>query len=192
MKKLKNIPKNLLTGFFLSLLFILNMATSEAQIKERNILAAEAKEIDLARSLIYDDSWIKLPDYKNRKFWEDLPSNLRQEYITRAESFLDYNWPVVKATDYLEVIRSGDRRQEVYAAPSRALNSLVTGELVEGKGRFTDQIINAVWYYSEQTWWGWSAHLYFQKAPGGLPDADERRIASCIRRTEWRDLSCLL
>ncbi len=176
MKKLNTIPGNLLTGFFLSLLFILNMATTEAQIKERNILATEAKETDLARSLIYDDSWIKLPDYKNRKFWEGLPSNLRQEYITRAESFLNYDWPVVKATDYLEVIRSGDRRQEVYAAPGRALNSLVTGELVEGKGRFTDQIINAVWYYSEQTWWGWSAHLYFQKAPGGLPDADEPTV----------------
>jgi hypothetical protein len=176
MKKLNNIPVNLLAGFFLSLLFILNTAYAEAQIKERNILAAEAKEIDLTLSLIYDDSWIKLPDYKNREFWESLPSNLRQEYITRAESFLNYNWPVVKATDYLEVIRSGDRKQEVYAAPGRALNSLVTGELVEGKGRFTDQIINAVWYYSEQTWWGWSAHLYFQKAPGGLPDADEPTV----------------
>ena len=152
------------------------MPVAEAQIKERNILVAEAMEIDLAGSLIYDDSWIKLPDYKNREFWEGLPSNLRQEYITRAESFLNYDWPVVKATDYLEVIRSGDRRQEVYAAPSRALNSLVTGELAEGKGRFTDQIINAVWYYSEQTWWGWSAHLYFQKAPGGLPDADEPTV----------------
>jgi hypothetical protein len=47
------------------------------------------------------------------------------------------------------------------------------GELVEGKGRFTDQIINAVWYYSEQTWWGWSAHLGAQKAGTGLPDVND-------------------
>jgi hypothetical protein len=47
------------------------------------------------------------------------------------------------------------------------------GELVEGKGRFIDQIINAVWYYSEQTWWGWSAHLGAQKAGSGLPDINE-------------------
>ena len=64
-------------------------------------------------------------------------------------------------------------RQEVYAACSNALNSLVMGELVEGKGRFMDQIINAVWYFSEQTWWGWSAHLDFQKAGAGLPDINE-------------------
>ncbi len=56
---------------------------------------------------------------------------------------------------------------------SDALNSLVMGELVEGKGRFMDQIVNAVWYFSEQTWWGWSAHLGSQKAGAGLPDINE-------------------
>jgi len=80
---------------------------------------------------------------------------------------------VVKATDYLEIIRSGDRRQEAYSATRTALMALVMAELTEGKGRFIDQIINGVWYYSEQTWWGWSAHLTAQKAPHGLPDADE-------------------
>lgn len=146
------------------------------QIKERNILAAEAIRINLSNSLITGNSWNRLPDYKNRLFWESVPENLRKEYISKAEGFLSYYWPVVKATDYLEFIRSGDRRQGAYSAPSRALNSLVMGELIEGKGRFTDQIINGVWYYSEQTWWGWSAHLYFQKAPGGLPDVNEPTV----------------
>ena len=123
--------------------------------------------------MITDNSWNKLPGYKERQFWESLPANIRQDYIKKAEGYLDYNWPVVKATDYLEFIRSGDRRQSVYSACSNALISLVMGELVEGKGRFTDQIINAVWYYSEQTWWGWSAHLGAQKAGAGLPDVNE-------------------
>ncbi len=147
--------------------------TTVPKITERNILAGEAKVIDLNKSLITDNSWIKIPDYKNRQFWMNLPSNIRQEYISRAEKYLGYNWPVVKATDYLEFIRSGDRRQKVYAACSNALISLVMGELVEGKGRFTDQIINGAWYYSEQTWWGWSAHLGPQKAGAGLPDVND-------------------
>jgi hypothetical protein len=141
--------------------------------RERNILASEAKTIDLAKVLITDNSWIKLPDYKNRLFWQNLPAGIKQEYITKAENYLKYDWPVVKATDYLEFIRSGDRRQDVYAACSDALNSLVMGELTEGKGRFMDQIVNAVWYFSEQTWWGWSAHLGPQKAGAGLPDINE-------------------
>ena len=160
-------------GFLLLMLTCTAHGLNEPQIRERNILASEAKAIDLDRSLITDNSWIRLPGYKNRQFWQHLPSNLKEEYIKKAESFLSYNWPVVKATDYLEYIRSGDRRQEVYAACSNALISLVMGELVEGRGRFTDQIINAVWYYCEQTWWGWSAHLGPQKAGAGLPDIND-------------------
>ena len=149
-------------------------AKAELTNKERNILAKEAKAIDLAKSLVTDNSWNKLPGYKDRQFWENLPAKTRQEYITRAESYLEYSWPVVKATDYLEYIRSGDRRQSVYSACSNALIGLVMGEMVEGKGRFTDQIINAVWYYSEQTWWGWSAHIgQSQKAGPGLPDIND-------------------
>ena len=177
MKKHNNGLNNLLSGFcIITLLLILNPAIARGQIKERNILSNAARTIDLNKSLITDYSWNKLPDYKNRQFWQNVPANLRDEYISKAERYLDYNWPVVKATDYLEYIRSGDRRQGAYSAPSNALNSLVMGELTEGKGRFIDQIINAVWYYSEQTWWGWSAHLSFQKAPVGLPDVNEPTV----------------
>jgi hypothetical protein len=146
---------------------------AELKPRERNILGSEAKACDISKVMINDNSWNMLPGYKERQFWESLPTIIRQDYIKKAEGYLDYNWPVVKATDYLEFIRSGDRRQSVYSACSTALISLVMGELTEGKGRFIDQIINAVWYYSEQTWWGWSAHLGAQKAGSGLPDVNE-------------------
>src|SRR5665648_656343 len=140
--------KILLTGCFALFFFTAsNNGSAELTNKERNILANEAKAIDLTKVLITDNSWNKLPDYKNRQFWQNLPSNIRQEYIKRAEGYIEYNWPVVRATDYLEFIRSGDRRQEAYSACSNALISLVMGELVEGRGRFIDHIINAVWYY---------------------------------------------
>lgn len=161
---------------FMLLIFLLPVfqaLKAEPKPKERNILAAEAKAIGLSGAIINDNTWNKLPGYKDRQFWEGLSGSIRQEYIKNAEAYLAYDWPVVKATDYLEFIRSGDRRQSVYSACSNALISLVMGELVEGKGRFIDQIVNAVWYYSEQTWWGWSAHLGAQKAGSGLPDANE-------------------
>ncbi len=163
----------LIVSLSMTMLTISAGLKAEVTNKERNILAKEAKAIELSKVLITDNTWNKLPVYKDRQFWESLPENIRQEYIKSAEKYLDYNWPVVKATDYLEFIRSGDRRQGVYSACSNALISLVMGELVEGKGRFTDQIVNAVWYYSEQTWWGWSAHLGAQKAGSGLPDVNE-------------------
>ena len=137
------------------------------------MLQKEASKIDLAQALVKNFSDLNFPTYQSRDFWNNLPENMRKEYIQKAESYLDYDWPAVKATDYLEIIRSGDRRQGAYAAPRAALMALVMGELVEGQGRFMDQIVNGVWFYSEQTWWGWSAHLTMQKAPHGLPDVDE-------------------
>ncbi len=158
----------------LILLFLLSsFVFSSFSEEKRNLLQKEASEIGLAEALVKDFSELDFPGYTDRSFWENLPSNLKKQYISEAEEYLGYDWPVVKATDYLEIIRSGDRRQEIYAAPRSALLALVMGELVEGKGRFIDQIVNGAWYYSEQTWWGWSAHLTLQKAPHGLPDADE-------------------
>jgi hypothetical protein len=176
MKTLKFNRSALFISCTMMLSLLLNSVSAEVGIKERNILANKAKEISLDKCLITDNSWNKLPTYNDRQFWQNIPSNIRQEYISKAEKYLDFNWTGVKATDYLEIIRSGDRRQGAYAAPSNALITLVMGELVEGKGRFIDQIINGVWYYSEQTWWGWSAHFQFQKAPKGLPDVNEPTV----------------
>lgn len=161
----------------LFILFLLcSFAISSFSEEKRDLLQKEAKEIGVANTLVKDFSEIGFPTYKDRDFWNNLPAAIRKQYIQEAEEALDYDWPSVKATDYIEIIRSGDRRQSVYSAPRSVLLALVMGELAEGKGRFTDQIVNGVWFYSEQTWWGWSAHLTAQKAPHGLPDADEPTI----------------
>ncbi|WP_163324112.1 heparinase II/III domain-containing protein [Draconibacterium mangrovi] len=161
-------------------LFILflfsSLVLSSFSKEKRDILQKEASVVGIEKVLIEDFSDLDFPTYKSRDFWNNLPEEIRMAYIKEGEEYLDYDWPVVKATDYLEIIRSGDRRQEAYSAPRAALVASVMAELTEGKGRFIDQIINGVWYYSEQTWWGWSAHLTSQKAPHGLPDADEPTI----------------
>ncbi|MGV8134871.1 MAG: hypothetical protein AB2L20_06635 [Mangrovibacterium sp.] len=144
--------------------------------EKRDLLQKEAQRINIAQSLVKNFSELDFPKYSNRSFWENLPSGIRDKYIKNAEAALNYNWPSVKATDYLAFIRSGDRRDEVYNAPRSVLTALIMGELAEGKGRFINQIVNGVWFYTEQTWWGWSAHFYLQKAPPGLPDADEPTI----------------
>jgi hypothetical protein len=158
---------------FLILIFISALSFSGFAKEQRDVLQKEAQQINLAQTLVKNFAELGFPDYRDRTFWNNLPEELKKQYVEEAEMAIDYNWPMVKATDYIEIIRSGDRRQEVYAAPRAALMALVMGELAEGKGRFIDQIVNGVWYYSEQTWWGWSAHLTAQKAPHGLPDADE-------------------
>ncbi len=160
----------------LLLFFLPIVLQAQSRGKQRDILQKELATIDLNAVMITDHTWIDRREYKDRAFWNSLPTSLREDYIAAAEKYMDYDWPGVKATDYLEIVRSGNRLQEVFSGPRAALTSLVMGELIEGDGRFLDQIINGVWYYSEQTWWGWSAHFYLQQAPNGLPDVNEPTI----------------
>ncbi|MBK8506267.1 MAG: heparinase II/III family protein [Saprospiraceae bacterium] len=150
---------------------VLTIAVSGNSV--RDLLQKEAEEIDLEKVLISDFSELRFPTYLDRNFWDQIPEIMRSDYIKHAEEYLVFDWPVVKATDYLEIIRSGARNSEAYAAPRAAITALVMGELIEGEGRFIDQIVNGSWYYCEQTWWGWSAHLKNGKMPNGLPDPVE-------------------
>lgn len=158
------------------LLFLLVLSFGSISAEKRNLLEKEAQKIDLGQSLVNTFSELNFPKYSDREFWDSLPPQIRNEYIKSAEAALNYNWPSIKATDYLEFVRSGDLRDDIYSAPRSALIALVMGELAEGKGRFLDQIVNGVWFYSEQTWWGWPAHFYLQKALPGLPDVNEPTI----------------
>ena len=161
---------------FVLFIFFLVFFLYGSAIEKPDLLQKEAQRINIAQSLVKNFSELDFPKYRDRNFWDNLPNDIRNQYIKNAEADLNYNWPTVKATDYLASIRCGDRQDEVYNAPRSVLTALVMGELTEGKGRFIDQIINGVWYYSEQTWWGWSAHFYLQKAPPGLSDVNEPTI----------------
>jgi len=145
------------------------------QAEERNMLSNLFSEQEIEGLLLSGDSWITFPEYTDREAWEGIPENIRKEIILKGEESLDFEWGVVKATDYLEFVRSGDRRimQDPYNARRRALQNLVLAELAEGRGRFLDQIINGIWALSEQTTWSASAHLSLQDAGSGLPDVEE-------------------
>lgn len=56
-----------------------------------------------------EQKWVPYPDYSDRAGWDKLLGDYKEKYIRKGESYLDYEWKVVKATDYLEFGRSGDR-----------------------------------------------------------------------------------
>ncbi|MDE6172625.1 MAG: heparinase II/III-family protein, partial [Bacteroides sp.] len=85
---------------------------------------------------------------------------------------------VIRATDYLEYERSGERNimQNPYEANRKAINALMLAELAEGKGRFVDQLANGVFFSCEMTSWVLSAHLVRQTTKRALPDYREQVI----------------
>ncbi|MDR1723265.1 MAG: heparinase II/III-family protein [Tannerella sp.] len=137
--------------------------------EKRDLLTQTYSEQVVSQVLIKDVSWVSYPAYHDRAGWERVPQSLRGQYIRDGEKYLGYDWPQVKATEYLEFMRTGDR--QVMERPQnqrrQALQTLVFAELMEGKGRFIDDIVNGVFTFCEQTYWGASAHFYMYRPNGG-------------------------
>ena len=96
------------------------------------------------------------PTVSDRRFWEGFAEG---GYVARAESFIDYNWPITPASEIMEFVRSGSRRSEQPGAERRdRLLTFALAELVENKGRFLPQIVNGLLAICEETSWACCAH----------------------------------
>jgi hypothetical protein len=147
--------------------------------EKRDLLQKKADLSTVKSSLILNQKWVSYPKYNDRKAWDNLTSGVKEEIISKGESALNYEWKVVKASDYLEFERSGNRdiMQNPLNANNTALSNLVLAELAEGKGRFMDQIANGVWQCCEMTSWALSAHIRGAQAENtSLPSYKENII----------------
>lgn len=145
---------------------------------ERDLLQQAANVEKLESVLILNQEWVTYPLYTDRVGWDQFLGDYKNEYIKRGEKWLDYEWKVVKATDYIEYERSGNRRimEDPFGSNNTALADLLMAELAEGKGRFIDQLINGVYQSCEMTSWVLSAHLSAQHSKRSLPDYKEHVI----------------
>jgi len=148
-------------------LFIGSTAFSQ---EKRNLLTDFYTRKFVSESITVDKSWIKYPAYTNREAWQKIPEGIRSKTIARGEEYLDYKWPTVTPAMYLEFTRSGDRTAVDVPNSERAtaLQTLAFAELMEGKGRFIDDLINGVFSFCEQTYWGSSAHFYLYEYGGSI------------------------
>ncbi len=141
---------------------------------ERDILSSGLTEKELAGLLVRNQEWVKYPDYSDRAGWDRIFGDSKDHYIKRGEKLLNYSWPRVQATDYLEYERSGNRTgmENKLNANNNAMADLLLAELAEGKGRFTDQLINGVYSAAEMTTWALSAHTPVQKSTRSIQAYD--------------------
>ncbi len=146
---------------------------------EKNLLQNSVTKEQLKEALVMNGAWVPYPAYTDREGWNSLLNDEdRQTLIRAGEKMLDYRWQVIRATDYLEYERSGERNimQNPYEANRKAINVLMMAELAEGKGRFIDQLINGVFFSCEMTSWVLSAHLPRQSTKRSMPDWREQII----------------
>jgi hypothetical protein len=161
-------------SLFLSVILIGNAA---AQVTQRNILSKQYSPEAIAQALVPRENWAPYPktpeEWKKQVDQKDL-----NDMIQSGEEAMAKPIPAVTASLLLDYVRSGDRERHSTASFGRRnqLMSLILAESVEGKGRFTETIVNLVWAICEETYWGVPAHLGVQKAKNGLPDAEDPTV----------------
>lgn len=97
---------------------------------------------------------------RDRTAWTALPEKLKQDLIRQGEKYLNYTYPLIPATKYMEFVRTGNRSmfEDYYFSRRRVLNALIMAECVEYKGRFLDGIINGLMAVCEESGWQLPAH----------------------------------
>ncbi|NDV81208.1 heparinase II/III family protein [Bacteroides sp. 51] len=150
---------------------LLLITLSARAYQERNLLQKQADIQTLTNWLVMDQKWVSYPDYTDRKGWNDFLGDNTAYCIEQGEKYLNYQWQVIKATDYMAYSRTGDRSpmSDPYNANIHAITRLFIAELAEGKGRFLDALLDGVFHVCEMTSWSISAHIVVQRAGGTFP-----------------------
>ena len=161
------------------MLLVSILAVNQSLAQPGKISLSESYSLSmLQNSIITQQNYHPFPRSDERTSWNALPENARRILIERGERYLNYAYPALPATLFLEFARDGNR--ENFQKPQRerrdALASLVLAECVEGKGRFIDDIVNGIWTICEESYWGVPAHLSMQHRGYGLPDPTEHTV----------------
>ena len=161
MLKRKFLILTIFLGLILTFTEVLGQETGS-----RDLLTGGLSSEQLEKMLMDVKTWHPFAQYDERNKWQQLPGEERDSLVKTGEEALKYQWPVLPASLYLEFSRNGNRShyEAVYFERRRKLAALALAELVEGQGRFIDQIINGVWAICEETSWCIPAHISLQKA----------------------------
>lgn len=133
---------------------------------------------NLSKLLLSRDDYKPFPIIEERKKWDELPNSLKKLWISKGEKLLNYSWPTITATEYMDYSRTGNRvRYDTVSWQRRQdLAALVIAECMENHDRFIDDIINGIWCICEETFWGIPGNAYMMKRPDCLPDVTDQII----------------
>ena len=116
--------------------------------------------------LATDGQQLMIPQADDSYWRDSIPTEMRQSYIQYGEPYLGKPWTVLPWTVFAENKINGNRvnYENICFEKRRQLAALVMAEIMEGKGRFLNSIIDGMGSFCEETWWGIPAH-YGKRIP---------------------------
>ncbi|MFT4031497.1 MAG: heparinase II/III family protein [Siphonobacter sp.] len=158
-------------------IIILGSFLSQAQVTPRNLLGKTYSLDQVKAALLSREAWQPYP--RTPEAWQAaLTDSVRTALINRGEEASKHPFMSLSATTTLEYVREANRShfEGISYNKRHWLLDMALAESIEGKGRFTDAIMNGIWSVCEESYWGVTAHLGTQKAGSGLPDVEERTV----------------
>ena len=170
----------ILTAAFFSIVILAwtmpaSAQTQKVEAQPRAFLAGQYDLRALEEIISPRQEWHPYPDINEPQAWLAIPETVRNAHIALGEAALDAEWESLPATVFLEFVRTGNRTnyERLTFGRRTQLAQLVLAEVMEGNGRFIDDIVNGIWAISEESFWGIPPHLAVQRAGRGLPDVAE-------------------
>jgi len=143
------------------------MVLGTSLFAQRNLFSSDWNETALEKTIT--QNWQPFPEYKSRADWDALPANIRENILHDAEALLGKPYDFLPLSEYMAFVRDGNRNrfEKIYFGRRSQLLQVLMAECVEGKGRFTDDILNGIWALCEESSWCLPAHI---GQPKGVPD----------------------
>lgn len=123
--------------------------------------------------------WAPFPAYEDREAWDKLSQGYKAQIIKRGEAALNYEWKLIKASEFLQCKVDGDREHLRLDRELKGnIANLAIAEAVEGKGRFIPHLIDGILYEAERTTWQYAVHTDKQPSRRPLADPEDRYITN--------------
>ena len=160
---------------FLALCLFVLAVLQKPAFGQRNILSKAFTQTLLQDKLTNIAAWRLEQKNSYLQKVAALPEAVKERLVKEGDRGLQYEWPALPASLYLDYKITGTRYnfERKNNERRKVLNELAVAAIITKDKKYIAQIANGIWTLCEQTTWVLPAHIVVQKEKTGLPDPYE-------------------
>ena len=161
--------------FFLALCLFVLVILQKPSFGQRNILSKAFTQTQLQNNLTNIAAWRMAQKNSYLQKVAALPDSVKVRLVKEGDRGLQYEWPALPASLYLDYKITGTRYnfEKKNNERRKVLNELAVAAIITKDKKYIPQIANGIWTLCEQSTWVLPAHIVAQKEKTGLPDPYE-------------------
>ena len=165
----------LLKRFFLAICLFVFAVLQKPAFGQRNILSKAFTQAQVQDKLTNIADWRLAQKNSYLQKIATLPDSVKARLVKEGDRGLQYEWPALPASLYLDYKITGTRYnfERKNNERRKVLNELAVAAIITKDKKYIPQIANGIWTLCEQTTWVLPAHVVVQKEKTGLPDPYE-------------------